>query len=93
MKLKNVATITILSAMSLFSGLACSKSYSTAESKSLVVAEGKLGQRLCYYDDKAYTVGAVIKVDDVLIGCIAENDFETNGSLKWVVLNENKKAS
>jgi hypothetical protein len=88
MKLKSVTTITIFAVTACLSGSVFSKSYSTAESKALVVADGKLGQRLCYYDDKAYTVGAVIKVDDVLIECTAENDFETNGSLKWVVLNK-----
>ncbi|MGP8306021.1 YnjH family protein [Vibrio sp. YIC-376] len=88
MKLKSVSTITVCATMALLSGQVFSKSYSTAESKALVVADGKLGQRLCYYEDKAYTVGAVIKVDDVLIECAAENDFEMNGSLKWVVLNK-----
>ncbi len=53
-----------------------------------MVADGKIGQRICYYEDKAYTAGAVIKVDDVLLVCSDENDYETNGSLKWVVLKQ-----
>ena len=45
---------------------------------------------VCYYDDKAYTTGAVINVEGVLLMCTAENDFETNGSLKWVVFKKDK---
>lgn len=66
------------------------KSYSTPENKALIVADGKVGQRICYYDDKAYTTGAVINVEGVLLMCTAENDFETNGSLKWVVFKKDK---
>ncbi len=91
MKTKRVAMIAC-AAMTLLSGSLFAKTYGTTDSKALVVADGKLGQRICYYDDKAYTVGAVIKVDDVVIVCANENDFETNGSLKWVTVKKNKKA-
>ncbi len=92
MKVNRVVTV-IVGATALLSASLFAKSYNTPDSKALIVADGKLGQRICYYDDKAYTAGAVIKVDDVVIVCANENDFETNGSLKWVVLKENKKAS
>ncbi|PFG57871.1 uncharacterized protein DUF1496 [Vibrio sp. ES.051] len=90
MKLRNVFIFTVGVTVALLSGSAFAKSYSTSETKALIVADGKLGQRICYYDDKAYTVGAVIKVDDVLIMCTDENDFETNGSLKWFMLPKSK---
>lgn len=93
MKLKSVVPISACAMVALWSGSVFANSYSTIESKALVVPDGKLGQRLCYYEDKAYSAGAVVKVDNVLIICADENDFETNGSLKWVVLNKNKKAS
>lgn len=90
MKLKRVFIFAAGVVVVLLSGAAFAKSYSTPESKALVVADGKVGQRICYYDDKAYTTGAVINVEGVLLMCTAENDFETNGSLKWVVFKKDK---
>ncbi|CAH1595028.1 MULTISPECIES: YnjH family protein [Vibrio] len=87
---KPIACITISIVSVLFSGSVMAKSYSTPEAKALVVADGKLGQRVCYYDDKAYTTGAVLSVDGVLLVCTDENDFETNGALKWVVFKQEK---
>ncbi len=93
MDIKQVATMIAVASMALFSGPLFAKSYSTPESKTLVVADGKLDQRICYYDDKAYTKGAVIKVDELVFVCANENDFETNGALKWVRVKQTKKAS
>ncbi|MPS39039.1 DUF1496 domain-containing protein [Vibrio sp. VGrn 2] len=90
MKLKRVSIFAAGVVAVLLSGAAFAKSHSTPESKALVVADGKVGQRICYYDDKAYTTGAVINVEGVLLMCTAENDFETNGSLKWVVFKKDK---
>ncbi len=92
MKTKCTAVV-VCAAMALLSGSLFAKTYGTPDSKALVVADGKLGQRTCYYDDKAYSVGAVIKVDELIFVCANENDFETNGSLKWVMVKKNKKAS
>ncbi len=93
MKIKRIVVVSGCAVMALVSGSIFAKSYSTADSKALVVGDGKLGQRICYYDDKAYTAGAVIKVDDIVIVCANENKFEMNGSLKWVRVNKNEKAS
>ncbi|EKO3845782.1 YnjH family protein [Vibrio harveyi] len=89
----NVRSISVLlaSVAAVLSSFAMAKSYNTPDSKALVVADGKLGQRVCYYDDKAYTTGAVLNIDGVLLMCTDENDFETNGSLKWVVFQKDKK--
>ncbi|YCO01666.1 YnjH family protein [Vibrio sp. VNB-15] len=91
MDLKPIPFIVTSIASVLLSGTVMAKSYSTPEAKALVVADGKLGQRVCYYDDKAYTTGAVLSVDGVLLVCTDENDFETNGSLKWVVFQQGEK--
>lgn len=61
------------------------KTVSTPRS-ALVITE-ETGQRLCYFEDKAYTIGAVIQVSDILLECVAEKSFETNGALKWVKLD------
>ncbi len=42
-----------------------------------------LGERVCYYDNHAYSFGAIIQVGDYYMECKAANDFETNGPLKW----------
>lgn len=52
--------------------------------KAAVVTQSGSQQRVCYYDDKAYSLGAVVEVSGVLIRCAAENDFETNGALGWI---------
>ncbi|MGR5237135.1 YnjH family protein [Vibrio alfacsensis] len=90
MNLKSIS-IMIMSLASLsVSGVVMAKSYSTQEAKALVVADGKLGQRICYYDDKAYTEGAMLKIDDVLLVCADANDFESNGALRWVILKKDQ---
>ncbi len=94
MKIKHIGVMIVCAGMASLSAAVFAKSYSTADnSKALVVTDGKLGQRICYYDDKAYTVGAVIKVDDLVFVCANENKFETNGSLKWIRVKQNKEAS
>ncbi len=70
----NVRSISVLlaSVAAVLSSFAMAKSYNTPDSKALVVADGKLGQRVCYYDGKAYTTGAVLNVDGVLLMCTDE---------------------
>ncbi|MDF2155151.1 DUF1496 domain-containing protein [Vibrio sp. CAU 1672] len=83
--LPGIRSVAGLLLMTLMTNVAIAKSYTTPEAKALVVADGKVGQRVCYYNDKAYSVGAVLKVENVLLQCTAANTFETNGALKWVV--------
>ncbi|ARV74844.1 YnjH family protein [Vibrio campbellii] len=90
MNLKSISFLAASAAL-VFSSVVMAKSYSTPDTKALVVADGKLGQRVCYYDDKAYTTGSVLNVEGVLLMCTDENDFETNGSLKWVVFQQDQK--
>ncbi|WP_434360506.1 YnjH family protein [Parasalinivibrio latis] len=39
--------------------------------------------RVCYFDGKAYSEGAVIKVENILLQCVPEKSFELNGRLMW----------
>lgn len=50
----------------------------------------ELSKRVCYYQNHAYSEGAIIQVSDYFISCGAANDFETNGKLKWLLLNDSK---
>ena len=57
---------------------------STSAKAAVVVTQSTSQQRVCHYNDKAYSVGAIVEVSGVVIKCAAENDFETNGDLGWV---------
>lgn len=65
---------------------AVSKKFSTPNN-SVVVTDGKAGARICYYEDRAYSIGAVIQVGDVYLICQSQNDHELNGQLGWVPFN------
>ncbi|MFA0569666.1 DUF1496 domain-containing protein [Vibrio gallaecicus] len=58
---------------------------------TVVVSQPNTNQRLCYYDDKSYSIGAVLEVSGVLIECKVEKEFELNGTLKWVQLKKKDK--
>jgi hypothetical protein len=53
---------------------------------AVLLSDSKLGKRVCYYNDKAYSLGAVINVEGVVLQCVAEQGFEMNGQLKWKAL-------
>lgn len=52
-----------------------------------VKVDSSLFQRVCYYEDRAYSLGAILKVGDYYMVCKAENSYETNGKLKWYPLD------
>ncbi len=66
------------------------KVISTPGKAAVVVTQGSQPQRVCYYDDKAYSIGAVLEVGGVVIQCAAENDFEQNGSLAWIQIKKDE---
>ncbi|PTO98249.1 DUF1496 domain-containing protein [Vibrio sp. 10N.286.48.B8] len=80
----------ILTIFVILSAVLCSISASTNEiistpaKAAVVVTQSGSQQRVCYYNDRAYSVGAIVEVSGVVIKCAAENDFETNGALGWV---------
>ena len=79
-----------LQAFMLLTSMCCSisananKIISTPAKAAVVVTQSSSQQRVFYYNDKAYSIGAVVEVSGVVIKCTAENDFETNGALGWV---------
>ncbi|MGL0950356.1 DUF1496 domain-containing protein [Vibrio vulnificus] len=76
--IRGLATLTFLL---LSSGPAVAKTVSTGD--KVVAAESSARLRVCYYQDQAYSIGAVLNVEGVLLECVAEKSFETNGALKW----------
>ncbi|MDG3085997.1 DUF1496 domain-containing protein [Vibrio hannami] len=58
------------------------KTISTPD-KAIVLGGDDIGKRVCYYQDKAYSEGAVLQIGEHYIICDKANSFETNGSLKW----------
>ncbi|WP_000920718.1 YnjH family protein [Vibrio mimicus] len=62
------------------------KAAPTATTLPVVIGDD-IAKRVCYYQDQAYSEGAVILVGEVYLSCQRVNDFETNGPLKWLPLN------
>ncbi|MGF1692058.1 DUF1496 domain-containing protein [Photobacterium kagoshimensis] len=60
-----------------------SKTVSTGTKAKVQLDVQGVGQRVCFYDDKAYSLGSVIKVESVLLECLPEKKFEQNGALCW----------
>lgn len=48
----------------------------------------EVGKRVCYYQDQAYSDGAIVQIDAYYMICSAANDYETNGVLKWHQLDD-----
>lgn len=67
------------------------KVISTPSNPLIVTGTGKSQQRVCYYDDKAYSIGAVLQVGEIYMLCKEANDFEKNGALRWVILEKTKQ--
>ena len=52
--------------------------------KPLVIMNGSNNlNRVCLYEDKTYSLGAVILVGNVYLDCIPEKKIETDGRLMW----------
>ena len=61
----------------------------SVKSKPNLTLEGNVtSQRVCYYEGRSYSLGAVIAIGDVLLECQPEKHFETNGALMWVRLEK-----
>lgn len=67
------------------------KVISTPSNPLVVTGTGKTQQRVCYYNDKAYSMGAVLQVGEIYMLCKEANDFEKNGALRWVILEKTKR--
>lgn len=72
--------------------VAAAKVITTPGEKPLVALDGSdIAKRVCYYQDQAYSLGAIVQVGDHYMVCKETNSFETNGALKWATLEEKKK--
>ena len=69
-------------------GFANEKSYSTPNRAAIVVDAKNSNHRVCYYQDKAFSLGALLEVSGYLLRCDEANDFESNGRLKWVAFGK-----
>ncbi|MGL6257755.1 DUF1496 domain-containing protein [Vibrio sp. WXL103] len=54
----------------------------------VVVDNAQMSQRVCYYEGQKYSLGSIIETANRLLECQADNDFELNGALKWVLVSE-----
>jgi len=65
----------------------------TTPAKPIIgINASEVSKRVCYYQDQAYSDGAIIQVDEYYVICSAANDFETNGALKWHSIDEHEAA-
>lgn len=62
------------------------KSVSTPKRSALVISAADLKHRVCYYQDQAYSFGALLEVGSYIMRCDEANNFESNGALKWVTI-------
>lgn len=80
------AGVVMVTVSSLFSSPLVAKTITTPGADvgaAVLLSDSKLGKRVCYYNDKAYSMGSVINVEGIVLQCVAEQDFEMNGQLKW----------
>ena len=64
-----------------FTNLAYGNKYAA---KPVVIMEGSNNMsRICLYEGKAFSLGAVILVGGVYLDCVPEKNVETSGRLKW----------
>ncbi|EGU47470.1 hypothetical protein VII00023_07319 [Vibrio ichthyoenteri ATCC 700023] len=93
--LYQVLLASLLCSLSTHQALANSdvKSFSPPKKAAIVVNASDLKHRICYYQDQAYSLGALLNVGEHIIRCVEANDFETNGQLKWVMLNKTAQSS
>ncbi|MBY6196158.1 YnjH family protein [Vibrio hangzhouensis] len=80
------AGVVMVTLSSLFSSPSVAKTITTPGADvgaAVLLSDSKLGKRVCYYNDKAYSLGSVINVEGIVLQCVAEQDFEMNGQLKW----------
>jgi hypothetical protein len=50
---------------------------------NLIETTDNVGQRHCFYDDKAYSEGAIVSTGNIQLLCGAANTVDLNGQLIW----------
>ncbi len=71
-----------------FYAMANEKSYSTPTKAAVVVNSSQFKHRVCYYQDHAYSLGALLEIGGYILRCDVANKIESNGALKWVTIAE-----
>lgn len=74
----------------LLSTLAYSNTISTPGKAIIVGSNREAIKRVCYYQDRAYSLGAVLQVGEHYMICSEENHRESNGSLRWYPLGQER---
>lgn len=49
-----------------------------------------ISKRVCYYQDRAYSLGAVLQIGEHYMVCSEENARESNGHLRWYPLGQER---
>ncbi|WP_064608052.1 DUF1496 domain-containing protein [Photobacterium sp. J15] len=76
--------------MSGFSTGIAAKEVSVSSKPEITLQPVLQNQRVCFYDGKEYSVGAVLVIGKITIECGPENDFESNGKVRWNKLEDTK---
>lgn len=66
-----------------FSVSVLSKEVTVTHKPEITIQPRNMGNRVCLYEGKHYSLGAIVVVENVVLECGPENSFETNGRLKW----------
>lgn len=57
--------------------------------KAIVIGDSsRVFTRTCYYQDKAYSLGAILQVGSHYMVCTEEKKHESNGALRWAPLDQ-----
>ncbi|WP_246335877.1 DUF1496 domain-containing protein [Vibrio marinisediminis] len=64
------------------------KSYSTPSKAAIILDAQATNHRLCYYQDQAFSQGALLEVGGYIMRCDEANEFESNGRLKWITFGK-----
>ena len=62
--------------------------------KPIVIMEGSNNlSRVCLYENKTYSLGAVILVGKIYLDCVPEKKIETDGRLRWEKIRDEPQNS
>lgn len=84
----------VLAALLVVVNVSFAQAHAVRNNTEITLGEENLLVKQCYYDDKAYSKGAIILVNTkdkkTQLKCSNVNDFEINGALGWFDLeNDN----
>ncbi|MGF1717075.1 DUF1496 domain-containing protein [Photobacterium chitinilyticum] len=80
---KKMPILSLLLVAAAFSVNALAKEITIKHNPDITIQPRSLSNRVCLYDGKDYSLGSILVVENIVLECKAENDFESNGRLKW----------